>query len=291
MRWKGRASSTNVEDRRGSGVRGRGRGMAAGGIGIGTVIVVIIVALMSGDPSALLEQASQPDPHSTYAESPPTQSAEEDEMAEFVSVVLKDTEDAWDQIFREQLHSTYHKPIMVIFSGSVSSACGLANAATGPFYCPGDEKLYIDLSFYNELSQKLGAPGDFAMAYVIAHEVGHHVQNLMGTLEDVNRSRRRLSEAEANQMSVKLELQADFYAGVWARYTQEMKHVLEAGDLEEAIRAAEAVGDDRLQKQARGYVVPESFTHGTSAQRMRWYQKGYQTGDLSAGDTFKARSL
>ena len=212
-------------------------------------------------------------------------------MAQFVSVVLKDTEDVWDKLFAEQLQATYRKPTLVLFSGTVTSACGMASSASGPFYCPGDQKLYIDLSFYQDLKNRFGAPGDFAMAYVVAHEVGHHVQNLLGVTDQVHRQRGRIPKAQYNQLSVRLELQADFLSGVWAHHADRMKDILEEGDIQEALNAANAIGDDRLQKQARGYVVPESFTHGTSAQRMRWFSRGYQTGDLSEGDTFAAEEL
>jgi predicted metalloprotease len=235
-----------------------------------------------------VEQAQAPR-EEYYQGAPANEST--DELAAFVSVVLKDTEDVWDKLFKEQLGRNYQHPSLVLFDGQVSSACGRATSATGPFYCPADQKLYIDLSFYRDLSQRFGAPGDFAMAYVVAHEVGHHVQNLLGFTSQVQRQRGRIPEKDYNQLSVRLELQADFLAGVWAHHAQEMKDILEEGDLEEALRCAHAIGDDRLQKQARGYVVPDSFTHGTSEQRMRWFKKGVLTGDLSEGDTFNSSSL
>ncbi len=211
----------------------------------------------------------------------------EEELAQFASVVLKDTEDIWHTLFNES-GSSYREPTLVLFSGSVESACGYSSSATGPFYCPGDEKVYIDLSFLEELQQKLGATGDFAMAYIIAHEVGHHVQKLLGTTEQLNNLRGRVSETEYNRNLVKLELQADFLAGIWAHYAQKTKDILEEGDVEEAINAAAAVGDDRIQLQSQGYVVPDAFTHGTSEQRKSWFLKGFRTGDLGEGDTFSA---
>jgi hypothetical protein len=201
--------------------------------------------------------------------------------------VLADTEDVWNNLF-SQMNQQYQEPTLVMFTGMVESACGNASSASGPFYCPADRKVYIDLSFYDELKDKLNAPGDFAMAYVIAHEVGHHVQNLLGISEKVQRARSQLSETEYNKLSVKLELQADFFAGVWANHAQKMQNILEAGDIEEALNAANAIGDDRLQKQSRGVVVPDAFTHGTSAQRMYWFKKGFETGDLRQGDTFNS---
>ncbi|MBD0331242.1 MAG: neutral zinc metallopeptidase, partial [Chitinophagaceae bacterium] len=215
--------------------------------------------------------------------------AAEDQQAKFVKTVLAETEDVWHQIF-SQMGRNYEEPTLVLFNGSTQSGCGFASSATGPFYCPGDQRLYIDLSFYNELQNRFGAPGDFAMAYVVAHEVGHHIQNLLGTSDKMARLRQQLSEGEYNKYSVRLELQADFLAGVWAHYEQG-KNILERGDIEEALNAANAIGDDRLQKEAQGYVVPESFTHGTSAQRMYWFKKGFETGDIEQGDTFNATDL
>ena len=283
MRWQGRKGSSNVEDRRG----GRGRGRKVGkGFGLGTILIIIIAVLFGENPMQLLQQFQSGDSGFTQT----TTTAPDDELGKFVSVVLQETEDVWNKIFREQLGKDYKEPILVIFDGSVRSACGAASASTGPFYCPGDQKLYIDLSFYRELSQKFGAPGDFAMAYVVAHEVAHHVQNLLGYSDYMRQQRGRVSKKEYNQLSVRLELQADFFSGVWAYHAQR-KGLLEEGDIEEALRAANAIGDDRLQKQSQGYVVPDAFTHGTSAQRMRWFKKGFQTGDISQGDTFNATSL
>lgn len=299
MRWKGRQQSQNVEDRRGGRGSGGGRGprrgaKVGGGVGIVTIIFIVAYVLLGGDPSNLVD-TSQGGGYSTgqstdYGSSTgPANGADEDK--EFVSVVLKDTEDAWNKIFREQTNGSYREPVLVIYSDQVKSACGYSTAATGPFYCPADEKMYIDLSFYDELQTRFRAPGDFAMAYVIAHEVGHHVQNLMGTLDWAAQQKRRMSETERNKLQVRVELQADFYAGVWAYHAQEMKGILENGDLDEAINAAHAIGDDRLQRQARGYVVPESFTHGTSEQRARWFRRGWNSGKMADGDTFNARSL
>ncbi|MEZ4776271.1 MAG: neutral zinc metallopeptidase [Bacteroidia bacterium] len=283
MRWQGRQGSSNVEDRRGGGGGGRRAGAS---FGIGTIIVIIIALLFGENPLQVLQQVQSGSPQETTA----SQGTPNDELGQFVAVVLKETEDVWDKLFQEQLNRRYTHPTLVLFSSATQSGCGYASEATGPFYCPADEKLYIDLSFYNELKNRFGAPGDFAMAYVVAHEVAHHVQNLLGITDQMNAQRRRISQADYNELSVRLELQADFFAGVWARYVQE-KNLLEAGDVEEALRAANAIGDDRLQMQAQGYVVPESFTHGTSEQRMRWFRKGFETGDLSQGDTFSARNL
>lgn len=270
MRWAGRQGSRNVQDRRGMG------GLAIGG-GIGGVIIVILGLLMGQNPLDYLNQNPR-----AYQEAT---SEVDDERAQFVSVVLKDTEDVWHKLFEEQ-GGTYREPELVLFSGSDQSGCGYASAATGPFYCPLDAKIYIDLSFYDQLQQRFGAPGDFAMAYVIAHEVGHHVQNLMGISDQVHEARQRLNEKRANDLSVRLELQADFFAGVWAHHADKMKQILEVGDIEEALQAANAIGDDRLQMESQGYVVPDAFTHGTSEQRMYWFRKGYETGDLTQGDTF-----
>ena len=283
MRWQGRQGSDNVEDRRGTRTT-----RAAGGIGIGSILIAIVVWLLGGDGFQVLQQAgaNQPQTQEVQVQA----SAEEEELAAFVKVVLKDTEDTWNKVFPEQLGKRYEEPILVLFTGQVSSACGSASAATGPFYCPGDNKLYIDLSFYQQLKNQFKAPGDFAMAYVVAHEVGHHVQNLLGYTRQMQSQRGRISEKEYNQLSVRLELMADFLAGVWA-HNQQNNNFLQEGDIEEAMRAAHAIGDDNIQKKSRGYVVPDSFTHGTSEQRMRWFMKGYTTGDLSQGDTFSAREL
>ena len=277
MKWQGRQGSGNIEDRRG---RSTGR-MALGG-GIGTIVVVLIIWLLGGDPSQLLNNI----PGSADTEQVST-STKEDQMAQFVAVVLKDTETIWGKIF-EKSNITYRQPKLVLFRDQVESACGLASAASGPFYCPSDEKVYIDLSFCDQLKSRFGAYGDFAVAYVIAHEIGHHVQNQLGILEKVESQKSGLSKNKANKLTVRLELQADFLSGMWAHYAQEMLNTLDAGDIEEAMNAASAVGDDKLQMQYQGRIVPDAFTHGTSAQRKEWFRKGWDTGDLDKGDTFKA---
>lgn len=283
MKFKGRTQSRNVQDRRGGGMK---TGMT---LGAGTIVVVIIALLMGQDPMQILQQTVGD--QTAQNTQPYESSAREDELMEFTGVVLKDTEDVWNKLFREQLGRTYQEPQLVVFSGGVQSACGMASSATGPFYCPGDDMVYLDLSFFDELGNRFGAPGDFAMAYVIAHEVGHHIQNLLGTTSQVDQYRGKVSEKEYNALSVRLELQADFLAGVWAHHAQSMNNILDPGDIEEALRAANAIGDDRLQKQSQGRVVPDAFTHGTSEQRMRWFKKGYETGDVSQGDTFNASYL
>jgi uncharacterized protein len=275
MRWQGRRGSGNVEDRRGMG----GRGLAVGGGGIGIVILLVVVLLSGGDPSAIFGSGG------SSGSSGGLSQQQQDQAAQFASVVLADTEDVWNAQFAD-MGRKYQEPRMVLFTGYVQSACGGASSQVGPFYCPADRKVYVDLSFFDELSRRYGAPGDFAQAYVIAHEVGHHVQNLLGISDAVHSRQQRVSQSEANQLSVRLELQADFLAGYWAHYAQKRLNVLEPGDIEEALRAAQAIGDDTLQKEAQGYAVPDSFTHGTSAQRMRWFKLGYKTGDLSRGDTF-----
>jgi len=284
MRWRGERESSNVEDR--SGMSGGGR-IAVGG-GIGTLIIIIIAVLLGADPQQLLRQMP------TDAPAPASQGSrstnpEEEELRQFTSVVLRKTEDVWQEIFRQN-GRTYQDPTLVLFTGRVESACGLGSAASGPFYCPGDQKLYIDLSFYEELRRRFSSPGDFAQAYVIAHEVGHHVQKLLGISDRVDSMQRRMSEVDANKLSVRLELQADFFAGVWARHVQQ-QGMLEQGDIEEALQAATAIGDDAIQRQSSGYVVPDSFTHGTSEQRLRWFRKGFDTGDIRQGDTFSATNL
>jgi uncharacterized protein len=271
MRWQGRQGSGNVEDRRGRG------GLVVGG-GIGGVVLLILGLLFGGNPSELINVGSQTGGQVNDAES--------DQKAQFVSVVLQDTEDVWNKLFAEQLNRDYQEPTLVLFSGTDQSGCGTATSATGPFYCPLDQKVYIDLSFYDQLQSRFNAPGDFAMAYVVAHEVGHHIQQLLGITDQVRARQRGLSKAQANELSVRLELQADFLAGVWAHHADAMKNILEEGDIEEALNAANAIGDDRLQMESQGYVVPDAFTHGTSEQRMYWFKKGYQTGDLNQGDTF-----
>lgn len=274
MRWAGRRQSGNVEDRRGLSPK-----MAIGG-GLGLVITIIAL-LLGQNPGTIgnLVPDQQPAPTGEYVGTP-----EEEQLKDFVSVVLADTENIWGQLFQQQ-GATYRQPSVVLFTGQVESACGFASAASGPFYCPPDEKVYLDLSFFDELSQRFGAAGDFAAAYVIAHEVGHHVQKLLGTTDQMQTMRGRMSEEAYNQMSVRLELQADFFAGVFAHHEQSM-NVIEPGDIEEALRAASAIGDDRLQKQTQGHVVPDAFTHGTSEQRARWFRRGFEAGDPSQGDTF-----
>ncbi|WP_210471654.1 neutral zinc metallopeptidase [Sporosarcina sp. 6E9] len=280
MKYKGRRGSANVEDKRGMG----GKTLVGGGIG--GLIIVLIITFMGGNPEEVLNDlgATGTDQNVAYEET-----EEEKELVEFVSVVLADTEEVWSGLFAEE-GLTYKEPKLVLYSDSVQSACGVAGSAVGPFYCPGDQKLYIDLSFYQELKNKFQAPGDFAMAYVIAHEVGHHVQTLLGTSGQVNDLRQRLSKEEFNKYSVKLELQADYYAGVWAHHAQGMD-LLEEGDLEEALTAASAVGDDTIQKRSQGYVVPESFTHGTSKQRKSWFYKGFDIGTIKDGNTFEGTGI
>lgn len=285
MKYEGRRKSNNVEDRRGMSV-----GKVGGGIGgIGLIIVVLFTLLSGGGIGDVISNVGNSTQQTAPQSERPYISSEEDELMEFVSVVLADTEDVWSKIFKDN-GLTYEEPTLVIFSDSVQSACGVAGASVGPFYCPGDHKLYIDLSFYKELKDRFKAPGDFAMAYVVAHEVGHHVQTLLGTSQKVHALRNKVSEAEYNAATVKLELQADYYAGVWAHH-QKNAGYLDVGDLDEALTAANAIGDDTLQMQARGYVVPESFTHGTSEQRKRWFKNGYKTGTIQGGDTFNAKEL
>lgn len=273
MQWEGREESSNVEDRRSWAPKA---GAALGG---GSLLVVLLVWLLGGDPRAVLQQQQQLENRAGARQIPPGQ----EKLVKFVRVILKDTEDVWEDQFR-QMGKTYRKPKLVLFSGQVDSACGFASAAMGPFYCPADQTVYIDLQFYEDLQKKFKAPGDFAQAYVIAHEIGHHVQNQLGISGKVHQERRRQSEAEANRMSVRLELQADYLAGVWAHHIQKTKKVLDPGDIDEALRAANAIGDDMLQKKARGYVVPDSFTHGTSEQRIRWFKRGFETGDVRGMD-------
>ena len=282
MRWQGRRESTNIEDRRGV----SGRNVVLGG-GIGGVIIILILSLILGkNPLQFLQSIES---GSTEQVSPAEQKGN-DESAIFAKVVLADTEDVWGKLF-QKIGKQYVPPVMVLYSGEVESACGMNTAASGPFYCPADQKLYIDLSFFNELKSRFHVPGNFADAYVIAHEVGHHVQNLLGITQQVEALQSRADRKEANALSVRLELQADFFAGLWAHYDDKWNHVLEPGDIQNAMQAANAVGDDRLQKEGRGYVIPDSFTHGTSEQRVRWFMKGYQSGDISEGDTFSATSL
>jgi uncharacterized protein len=281
MRWREGRQSDNVEDRRGMG----GKGLAVGGIG--SVVILIVALLLGVDPRKILDGGGGSGP-GTGTQATRSVNPEEEELKAFSSSVLANTEDVWGEIFRRN-GQQYRPPKLVLFTDRVQSPCGLSSAAVGPFYCPGDQKVYIDLSFFRELQARFRAPGDFAQAYVIAHEVGHHLQNLMGTMDKVDSMRGRLSERENNALSVRLELQADFYAGVWAHYAQR-KGQLESGDIEEALNAATAIGDDRLQKEGQGYVVPDSFTHGTSEQRMRWFRRGLETGDIRQGDTFNTRN-
>jgi predicted metalloprotease len=281
MRWEDGRRSDNVEDR-----RGMGGPAVAGGIGLVGVLLAVAVALMGGDPTVVLEMmgssVNQPPPMATQARRPTAR----DPQADFVSVVLADTEDTWnDQLGRRGMR--YRPPTLVLFDGVVASACGTAQAAMGPFYCPNDEKVYIDLAFYRQLRQQLGAPGDFAQAYVIAHEIGHHVQHQLGIEQQVRRAQQGLSQARANQLSVRLELQADCLAGVWAHQTQAQRRTLEQGDLEEALNAASRIGDDTLQRQSTGRVRPDSFTHGSAAQRQQWFASGLRSGDMNSCDTFR----
>lgn len=283
MRKDGRRS-TNIEDRRGMGMPGGPAGIG----GLGLIAIVVIAALLGVDPREILGQLPQQPASEQGPAAPP--SPEEEALADFVSLVLADTEDTWTAIFSAR-NATYEEPKLVLFTGAVQSACGFANAAVGPFYCPGDRKVYLDLAFFQELGERFKAPGDFAMAYVIAHEVGHHVQTIMGISDQVRAAQARASKEEANAFQVRMELQADCFAGLWAHNAERTRQILEQGDIEEALGAAAAVGDDRLQKQSQGYVVPESFTHGTSEQRMAWFKKGLQTGALESCDTFAAGAL
>ncbi len=285
MKWKGRRGSSNVEDRRG---RSGGKGLAVGG-GLGGIVLILIVTFLGGDPGVLLEGMDGSSSNGNTASEPYQSTEQEEELADFVSVVLADTEEVWTEVFAEE-GMQYEEPTLVLFTDSVESACGTAGSSVGPFYCPADYKLYIDLDFYGELQRQFEAPGDFAMAYVIAHEVGHHVQNLLGVMQEVQPLRNQLSEEEYNKVQVQLELQADYLSGVWAHHAAEMGY-LEEGDLEEALTAAAAVGDDTIQMRSRGYVVPESFTHGTSEQRKEWFYKGFEAGNLDEGDTFGADGL
>ncbi|MCD7900329.1 MAG: neutral zinc metallopeptidase [Bacteroides sp.] len=287
MEWQGRRGSENVDDRRSQGGSfGGGRIGCNLQSGIGLVVVAIIIWIMGGNPLQVLELIGGSDPGNTSGYSQTyTPSAEQDSLARFVSVVLADTEDVWTAAF-QQMGRSYRKPTLVLFSGYTTSACGTAQSSTGPFYCSVDENIYVDLSFFRQMETQLRAGGDFAYAYVIAHEVGHHVQKLLGTLDQAHQQMSNSSQTQANAISVALELQADFYAGYWAYHTQQMFGSLDADDIDEALNAASAIGDDRLQEEAQGYSVPDSFTHGTSKQRHDWFYKGYRTGDLSQGNTF-----
>lgn len=281
MKWKGRRESGNVEDRRGM----SGGKIAAGG-GVIAIIVVLLNMFMGGDSTEVINEINNQLQQQTTTEEPVPLSAHDEEMGRMVKVILADTEDVWHKIFQEN-GMVYEEPTLVLFRNSVQTACGGASSASGPFYCPLDRKVYMDLSFFEELQSRFGAKGgDFAIAYVIAHEVGHHVQTLLGTSAKVRELQQQMSQTQGNKLSVALELQADFYAGLWAHYNEEMNQVLEAGDIEEALSAAHAVGDDAIQKKAQGHVVPDSFTHGTSAQREHWFKKGFNTGDFNAGTTF-----
>jgi len=281
MRWKTGRRSSNVEDRRGVRIT---RGKVKGG-GIGIILLALVGMYFGIDPSVILNSNLTGEPQATEQRTVQT-SPQEDRLADFVSVVLADTEDTWDEIFR-QAGRSYEKPRLVLFTGSVKSACGYAQSATGPFYCPADRKVYIDLSFYNELKQNLNAPGDFAQAYVIAHEIGHHVQNLLGISAKVQAKRSTLSKTGYNKLSVKLELQADCFAGVWANHADRVRNILEPGDVEEALNAASMIGDDSLQKRSKGYVVPDSFTHGSSKQRVHWFRTGLGSGEIGQCNTFR----
>ncbi|MBI1285721.1 MAG: flagellar biosynthesis protein FlgM [Thiobacillus sp.] len=285
MRWEQERRSDNIEDRRG--MRVSRKGLLGGGIG--TIVLTLVAMYFGVDPSVVLNQAGNMTP-TQEEQQQTTFSPEEEHLKDFMSAVLANTEDVWGAMFKAS-GQTYQQPKLVLFSGAVQSACGFAEAAMGPFYCPGDHKLYLDMSFFNELAQRHGAPGDFAQAYVVAHEVGHHVQTLLGVSEQVNAARQRTDEAGGNALQVRMELQADCFAGVWANHANRTRQILEPGDTEEALAAAAGVGDDRLQKQARGYVVPESFTHGSSEQRMRWFSRGMQSGDPGQCDTFETTKL
>lgn len=290
MRLDDESESQHVEDRRGRG--GGGFGMRTGGVGIGTVIIALAAAYFLGiDPMLLLQGGGglQAPPQRAQQEAGP---AATDEMSVFVRKVLGNTERTWDAVFRSKLNQQYQPPTLVMFSGATQTACGTGQAAMGPFYCPADRRVYIDLSFYDELRQRFGAAGDFAQAYVIAHEVGHHIQHLLGVSDQVDAARRRMGQEQANQLSVRLELQADCLAGVWAAAAQKAnQQLLEPGDIEEGLRAAAAIGDDRLQRQTQGHVVPEAFTHGSSEQRVRWLRRGFESGDVEQCDTFGTRQL
>ena len=289
MRIEDGRESENVEDRRGESYGGGGLGIGGRSIGIGTIVLALVAMYFGVDPSIVLNTATGPAPIEAPG-GPAAKPPPDDRGAKFMSQVLADTEDTWKAIFAQN-GKRYVEPKLVLFSGATPTACGTGQAAMGPFYCPGDQKVYIDLRFYDELKNRFRAPGDFAQAYVVAHEIGHHVQNQLGISEKVERMRQRAGEAEANQLSVRLELQADCFAGIWANQADRSRKVLESGDIEEGLNAATAIGDDTLQRQTRGMVVPESFTHGSSAQRVRWFKRGLETGDLRQCDTFATRQL
>ena len=284
MRWQYGRRSSNLEDRRGRRIPGGAKG---GGLGI---LLLALIGMYFGIDPALIMNLADGVPQKTTDTISIHQTADEKQLVDFVSVVLADTEDTWNKIFTGK-GGSYREPTLVLFSGQVESACGFAQAAMGPFYCPEDQQVYIDLSFYKDLKNRLDAPGDFAQAYVVAHEIGHHVQKLIGISDKVHQARQQLSSKEYNKVSVKLELQADCFAGIWANHADRVRNIIESGDIEEALNAASHIGDDRLQQQARGYVTPDSFTHGSSAQRVHWFTIGYQSGTLEACDTFSARSL
>ena len=280
MRWIGGRESENVEDRRSGG----GGGMVVGG-GIGTLVIAVVVYLLGGDPSQILSSGGQEQVATQQTSQGPQP---DDEAAKFTRVVLAYTEDVWTSVMANE-GQQYKKPVLVLFRGATQSGCGPASAASGPFYCPADGKLYIDLSFYDELQQRFNAPGDFAMAYVVAHEIGHHIQDQWGILDKVHQAQQCMSQTDANRLSVRLELQADYLAGVWAHHAQRQFKILQEGDVEEAFNAAAAIGDDNIQKSTQGYVTPEGFTHGTAAQRAYWFKKGFERGDINQGDTFNTR--
>jgi predicted metalloprotease len=288
MQWQGRRRSTNVEDRRGAG-GGGGRRVAIGG-GIGGVVIVVLYLLLGGNPSDIINSLQGGTTTATTTTSSGELSQNDKEMGEFVSVVLADIEDVWGAQFKA-MGRTYKEPKLVLFSDQTESGCGSASASVGPFYCPEDQKVYLDLTFFEDMERELNFEGDFALAYVIAHEVGHHVQNQLGIMDQVSSLQQRASETQSNALSVRLELQADFLAGVWAHYARKTQGFIDTADIEEGLNAASAVGDDRIMKQQQGYVVPDAFTHGTSAQRVRWFRKGLDTGDIEQGDTFNATQL
>ena len=285
MRWQSGRRSRNIEDRRGFRVSRR---MAGGGIG--TIVIALIALYFGIDPSVIINQNVQQGGDMVSTSEQYSASSAENRLADFVSVVLADTEDTWHELFR-RMDRTYREPTLVLFTGAVESACGFAQSATGPFYCPADEKVYIDLSFYQDLKQRFQAPGDFAQAYVVAHEIGHHVQTLLGISSKVHKLRSRLGKEKSNQLSVMMELQADCLAGVWAYHAERSRSILEEGDIEEGLNAASAIGDDRLQRKSRGYVTPDSFTHGSSSQRVRWFRRGIEKGDINQCNTFSADRL
>jgi uncharacterized protein len=291
MKWEGNRESDNVEDRRGEDGGGGGFGFGGGSLGIGSVVIALVASYFLGvNPLSVLSMLSGGGSVAPAVQQAPTHPPANDRATHFVRTVLADTEDVWTELFRAN-GSAYVKPKLVLFSNHTPTGCGTGRSATGPFYCPADQKVYIDLSFYRLMQQRFHVSGEFAQAYVIAHEVGHHVQNLMGISGKVDNARHRISEAQANALSVRLELQADCFAGVWAYHANQARGIIENGDIETALNAATAIGDDALQQQAQGYVVPDSFTHGTSAQRVRWFKRGIDSGKVDACNTFQARQL